>query len=794
MKQIPEKIMALLRDRGYLRENESSWEDLSRRVAKALASAEKECDKEKYEEEFYRLLSNQKFVNSTPTLMNAEAGNMGGLSSCFVIDVRDDLAGIHEAMGKCAKIYQYNGGVGFDISPLRPARAPLGTARGFAGGPVAFMSEFNEGARVATLYNERKSATKIDMQVWHPDVHKFIHCKDDGQSLTLMNISVSITDKFMEAVKNDEDWQLIFPDYEKCKDIYNAEWDGDIDKWISKGYPVKVYETLKARELFRELCESAWLRGDPGISFIDKLNVNNPNKHISRVTATNPCAEFNSIPYTSCCLGSFNLMAYTNEHGQIDMDALQHDIPIAVRMLDNVITLNKYPLPEIEKMTKENRSIGIGLMGLADVMYLKGIRYGSPESVEFVNDLFKFLTTTAEEASHYLSFERGSYVNWVGSSHDKKNIHMRNSDVTSIAPTGSISTICGVSSSIEPNFGLVYERHTADDRVFFIVNPIFERALKDAGLYHESLMKKISDNHGSCVGIPEIPEWMQKVFVTTHDVTPKEHIEVCAAVQANISLSVSKTVNLPNSATVEDVAEIYMYAYDKGMLGITVYRDGCRDSQVLTTGASYKKDKQEDEEKSELVSAEDAYQWGELLKPSKSIIGLKRKLRTGCGSVHFKVYFDLENGGHITDVYADRGGGGGCVSLLSTTSRLISRSLRLGDTPEKVAEDLQDTLPCTSYSHRRGSGKETSPGFNCASSMGKALVEMNHEFHTKFYPLLRGGAPVVIDDDEDDEPETIESPVVEKVTSRKTCPECKSELASDGGCTYCPSCGYSKCG
>jgi len=791
MSEIRDDVMKMLRERGYLRENEHTWNDLARRVAKALASAEEEKDRQYWEDEFYKLLSKRKFVNSTPTLMNAEAGNMGGLSSCFIIDIKDDLAEIHKAMGKCAKVYQYNGGVGFDISPLRPARSPLGTARGYAGGPVAFMSEFNEGARVATLYNERKSATKIDLQVWHPDIHTFIHCKDDGKSLTLMNISVSITDKFMEAVKNDDDWNLVFPDFEWNKEIYDAEWDGDLEKWLSKGYPIKVYETLKARDLFRELCESAWLRGDPGISFYDALNRNNPNKHIARVGATNPCAEFNSIPYTSCCLGSFNLMEYMREDDSFDMSALLKDVPTAVRILDNVITLNKYPLPEIEAMTKANRSIGIGIMGLADVMYKLGIRYGSQKSIDFTSFLLSSITQTAKEASHVLSFERGTYPNWKGSDFEREGYPVRNSDFTSIAPTGSISTICGVSSSVEPNFGLVYERHTADNRVFYNVNPIFEAALRAEGLYSEELLKKINENHGSCVGIDEVPKHLQEIFVTTHDVTPMEHIAICAAVQKSISLSVSKTVNLPHSATVEDVGNAYMTAYESGMVGITVYRDGCRESQVLRTGASYKNSdngKKGVEMSETVVDGVEMYRWGTVIPSSDNVIGLKRKLRTGCGSVHVQCFFDADTG-RMVEVYADRGGLGGCTALLSAVSRLISRSLRLGDVPEDINAQLQKTLLCGSFSRSRGAGKQVSPGFSCASAIGRAIIEMNNQMKSIFAtPIASSTAEG--SESEDAKPD-IRLPF--KVVSRQ-CPECKCELANDGGCVFCPVCGWSKCG
>lgn len=784
-KELPDFILTLLKDRGYFHEGETTWEDLSLRVAKALASCEKESVRQKWQDEFYRLLSTRRFVNSTPTLMNADEKDMGGLSSCFIIDVKDDLMAIHEAIGKCAKIYQYNGGVGFDISPLRPAMAPLGTAHGSAGGPVAFMEEFNAAARAATLYNHRKSATKIDMQVWHPDIQAFIHCKDDGVSLTLMNISVSIPDRFMEAVEKDESWDLVFPDYEHMnKAVYNAEWDGDLEKWRSKGYPVKVYKTLRARDLMREIAESAWRRGDPGVNFYDHMNLKNPNKHIGRVSGTNPCAEFNSLPYTSCCLGSFNLMAYAGENGNFDFDALESDVPVALRMLDNVITLNRYPLPEIERMTKANRSVGIGIMGFADLMYRLKIPYDEIDASSCLRDILTIIQDAAAEASRALAEERGVYPNYLGSTHAKQGEPVRNSDFTSIAPTGSISTICGVSSSIEPNFGLVYERHTADGRTFYIVNPEFEAWLKANDLYSDELLKAISRDHGSCQHIDAIPDEMKQVFVTAHDLTPDEHIAMTAEAQDVISLSVSKTVNLPHEAKVEDVEATYRKAYESGLLGVTVYRDGCRADQVLTTGSSYA-DASSQPSSAEAPTEAKASSplWGQVMAVNDHVVGFKRKLHTGCGTLHVQAFFDLDTG-RMVEVFADRGGSGGCTALLSTVSRLISRALRLGDDVDELFGQLQRTLPCYTYGRAKGSGKDVSPGFSCASAIAFAMKDMQVQFDSLAFEEAQVPGP-----DSEDEPD---SPPVH-APAMGSCPECGSTLTPDGGCAVCPACGYSKC-
>lgn len=710
--------------------------------------------------------------------MNADCEHGGGLSSCFVIDIRDSVDGIFKAQSECARIYQYNGGVGFDISPLRPAKAPLTTAKGFAGGAVTFMQNFNAVADSMTRYNSRKSATKIDMQVWHPDIHEFIHCKDDGTSLPLMNISVGISDAFMKAVAADADWQLMFPDYERDKDLYNDKWDGDLEKWMQAGYPVKVYETLKARDLFREIAESAWKRGDPGVIFTNALNKKNPNKHIGKVKTSNPCAEFNSIPYTSCCLGSFNLTKYIDQEGHLDISArsIRHDVETAVRMLDNVITVNKYPLEEIKTMTQANRSIGIGVMGLADALYKMGIPYGSKESIQLTGNVIANITRLAQDSSRSLAEERGTYKNYPGSYWDAINIPMRNSDVTSTAPTGSISTICGVSSSIEPNFGLVYTRQTVEGNKLFVVNPVFAEELKKRGLYSDELLQKIGENHGSCQGITEIPEDMRRVYVTAHDLTPSQHIAMTAAVQSNISLSVSKTVNLPNSTTVDDVLRVYQEAFDIGLLGITVYRDGCRDNQVLTTGAS--------NVNQETQSDERGLEWGDVIQSDDHVVGQKRKVRTACGNLHVLAYFD-QGTGRVIELFTNRGGQGGCTALQSALSRMISRCLRLGDTPEAIQEQLQSTLQCPHWQaaniKRLADGKEPlSAGFSCASAIGGAIMSMQQEMNEE-----------ICDDDDAREDQ---APVERRRYSRPECPQCGQELANDGGCMVCNACGWSKCG
>jgi len=789
---------ALLEKRNYFHEGESEWKDIARRVAKALAAVEKEDIRAEWEEQFYELIATQKFIPSSPILMNADVENGGGLSSCFVIEIKDSVEGIFEAMRECAKIYQYNGGVGFDISTLRPAKAPLTTAKGYAGGPVAFLKNFNDVAESMTIYNSRKSATMICMQAWHPDIYEFIHCKDDGVSLSLMNISVSLSDEFMMAVANDDVWDLKFPDYVYDKVIYHNLWNGDLARWGDIEGRMVTYKTVRARDLFREIAESAWKRGDPGILFSDMLNMKNPNKHIDSVRSTNPCGEFNSIPYTSCCLGSFNLTKYDN----LPYDIPERDVETAVRMLDNVITANAYPLDKIWMRTCGNRSIGIGVMGLADVLYSDKIRYGSAYAIHVTEKILKHISGIACAYSNHLAGIKGEYPNYPRSTWDEIHCSMRNSDVTSIAPTGFISTIAGVSSSVEPNFGLVYTRTTAEGDKFHVINKIFEEELRKRGLYSDDLIQKISDNHGSCQGIPEVPEDMRDVFVTAHDVTPFEHIAMTAAVQRNIDLSVSKTVNLPNSATVDDVMNIYQMAFEEGLIGVTVYRDGCRDNQVLTAGLPHIAATEPNiagittTRVRHDLSADDFLSWGTVIQCDDHVIGKKRKVRTACGNLHVLAFFDPSSG-KILELYTNRGGQGGCTALQSSLSRLISRAFRLGDTPEAINDQLQSTLQCpnwTAANMRRIDAGELplSKGFSCASAIGAAIMEMQKEINDELsdydsLPDNDDGADYLAIDARQAQWEATD------MKFKYNCPECGEPLSGDGGCLVCNSCGWSKC-
>jgi ribonucleoside-diphosphate reductase alpha chain len=712
--------------KNYFKENENCWEDVCKRVCTAIVQAEDERDRTDIYKYFYSMMTNMEFIPSSPCLMNAGTQSQQ-LSSCFIISIDDNIESIYNAKAEMAKIFQKNGGVGFNISALRPANSVVQTSKGYSCGAIGFMEEFNLTADIVTRNNARKGAIKIDMNDWHPDIFDFISCKDDTTKLTRMNISVSASNKFMNAVKNDSDWDLKFPDYESMdKEIYHSEWHGDIDDWEEKGYPVKIYKTIKARELYNAIMEHAWRTGEPGISFRDIMNADNPNPKLGKISSTNPCSEFCSIPYNSCNLGSINLSKFINEDGIFDGERLRDAIYYSVRFLDDMITINQLPLEKIDKVTKSVRSIGLGTMGLADALYMMKITYGDNTSIDVINQLYDFIRKTAKESSTLLAKERGTYPEYKDSVFEEQGVEIRNSNFLSIAPNGSISFIANTSGGLEPNFALVYTRLTNDGTKYHIVNPILEKWLKDNGMYTEEMLNKISDNHGSCLGIKELPQY----FVTAQDVTPSEHVSVVAEIQKYVDLAASKTVNLPNDAKVSDIYEVYMKAWEKGIKGLTVYRDGSRENQTLST-----ENKKEEAPKEE-ISIEEKLPWGTVIEADDNVIGLKRKLITGCGSLHCTAFFDPVSG-ELVETYFSKGSSGGCQQFMVGLSRTISLLARAGVDINTIVDQLNSCGTCPSYAIRTATKHDTSKGACCPMAIGNALLDMYKEMHDRLYSKRR---------------------------------------------------------
>ena len=552
----------LLRDEtGKVRETPAQ---MFRRVAKTIASVEKAygySDKEirKFEEEYYRMMFNLEFLPNSPTLMNAGT-EIGQLSACFVIPVEDSIKSIFEGVLYMALIHKSGGGTGFSFSKLRPKGDIVKSTEGIASGPVSFMRVYDVATDVIKQGGKRRGANMGILRVDHPDIFEFITAKAREGFLTNFNLSVAATDEFMKAVENDEMFELVNPRTNK------------------------VVKKIKAREIWHSIVFMAWKTGDPGVIFIDEINRHNPTPHVGVIEATNPCGEQPLLPFESCNLGSINL-AKMVEDGKINWDKLGETVRKAVRFLDNVIDANKYPLPEIEKMTKANRKIGLGVMGFADMLIQLGIPYDSEEAVQTAEKVMKFITEEARKTSVELGEEKGSFPNFSGSVWEKKGYKaMRNATVTTVAPTGTISIIAGCSSGIEPLFAIAYIRNVMEGTQLLEVNPYFEQKTKEIGIYSKQLMEKVA-KYGSIQKMKEIPEDLKRVFVTALDIAPEWHVKMQAAFQKYTDNAVSKTVNLPHDATIKDVENVFWLAYKLKCKGITVYRYGSKKEQVLYIGA-----------------------------------------------------------------------------------------------------------------------------------------------------------------------------------------------------------------
>lgn len=532
---------------------------LFQRVAKNIAQADLKYhqDAKKSEKQFLEMMLTRDFMPNSPTLMNAGT-IIQQLSACFVLPVEDSMEEIFESLKNAAIIHKSGGGTGFSFSRLRPKGSPVGTTGGVASGPISFMKVFDAATNIIKQGGKRRGANMGVLKVDHPDIIDFITCKERDDIITNFNISVGITDSFMKAVKEDAAYDLINP---KTKTVYNQ---------------------LKAKRVFDLLCTMAWKNGDPGVIFLDRMNWprSNPTPTLGKIESTNPCGEQPLLPYESCNLGSINLANHIKDN-KIDWQKLKETVYLAVHFLDNVIDMNCFPIPKITEMVNSNRKIGLGVMGFADMLIKLKIPYNSGDALQLAEEIMRFIDKEAKAASTVLAKTRSTFPNFKQSLYDDNNPEnkVRNATRTTIAPTGSISIIAGCSSGIEPLFAISFLRKTPQFELLE-VNPLFEELARQEGFYTEELMKKIAKK-GSIQDIEEVPEPIRKVFVTAMDLLPEDHVRIQAAFQRHTDNAVSKTVNFPFTATVEDVAKVFLLAYDLGCKGITIYRDGSRDLQVL---------------------------------------------------------------------------------------------------------------------------------------------------------------------------------------------------------------------
>ncbi len=721
-------------ERRYLKKDKQgnvveTPEQMFRRVARAIASAEliydSKADTKATEDEFYRLMANLDFLPNSPTLMNA-GRELGQLSACFVLPIKDSMESIFDAVKYTALIHKSGGGTGFSFSQLRPERDRVGSTGGIASGPVSFIKAFDTATDVIKQGGTRRGANMGILNVDHPDILKFITAKEDMKALNNFNISVALTAKFMEAVNAGTDYDLVNP---RTKESVGR---------------------LNAKEVFDQIGDMAWKTGEPGIVFIDRINDDNPTPHLGRIESTNPCGEQPLLPYESCNLASINLAKMvrdTNGAAEIDYPRLARTVRSAVRFLDNVIDVNKFPLKQIEEKTKLTRKIGLGVMGFADMLVSLGIPYDSEEALKVAEQVMADISNEANEASIELAKERGVFPAFEGSKYADENLRVRNATRTTIAPTGTLSMIAGCSSGIEPLFALSYTKTVLDGTPFVEVNPYFEEAARNGGFYSEELMKKLAD--GTHLGdIDGVPEEIKRLFVTAHEITPEWHVKMQAAFQKSTHNAVSKTINFPHAATRDDVARAYRLAYEEGLKGITIYRDRSRDMQVLTTG-----NKEPKTEESATRTPR---------KRAKVTTGITERVNTGCGALYISVNSD-EYG--ICEVFSNLGKAGGCASAqLEATCRLISLALRSGVDVASVVKQLRG-IRCPSIAWEQGKSI-----LSCADAIASVL-----EKHVS----------------SDDKPRLEDYGLAKNLAGQ--CPECSNMLIYQEGCYHCLACGYTKC-
>lgn len=709
-----------------------------------------------YNEEIKQLIIDKKFLFAGRILANRGMDKLGKkitYSNCYVIPpVEDSIESIYDTCAKLARTYSYSGGCGVDISKLRPRGMKVNNASNSTTGAVSFMDTFSQVTGTIGQ-NGRRGALMLSINCDHPDLEEFIEIKNDLTRVTKANISVRVNDDFMRAAIHDLDWELYF-----------KTEHGD-----------EMRKVVKAKKLFKLLCKNNWSMAEPGILFWDRIENYNllsedENFHYAGV---NPCAEEPLPAGGSCLLGSINLAAYV-ENKEFKSEEFINDIHVIVKGMNDVLDqgLPLHPLAIQRETVRDLRQIGIGVMGIADMLIKLELQYDTKEAQEFCDQLGFIMANEAIYASALLAKKYGPYPKYNDKVLESEFIRsnttietyeaveqygLRNSQILTIAPTGTLSTMLGISGGIEPIFSLSYTRKTeslhGEDRYYKVFTPIADKYMKDHGLTEEE----------------ELPSF----FVTAQNINPFRRVEMQGVWQKHIDASISSTLNLPNETTVEDVEVLYIYAWENGLKGMTIFRDGCDRAAILTTSKPEEKKKEEivEEKKDEVAR-------GVVVPTSDDVIGLKKKLSGGCGSLHLQVYFDKTTG-KMTEVFINKGGSGGCNSNLNALSRMISIALRAGVDVKDVVDQLGSTISCPSFASSRAKGISLSPGSSCAGAVGKALIDLDKEFQ-KMWRLM-----IIAETEEVEE---------QNVMGLKECPECgEKTLQMAGGCMQCSNCGYSKC-
>lgn len=808
-------------------------EEMFWRIAWHVADTENNLESvEETAKAYYKMLVTKTFFPNSPTFTGAGTP-LGQLAACFVLPVSDDMGraadGIFSTLRNAALIQQTGGGNGFNFSRLRPRGSMVNTSAGEATGPVGFLKVYDHAFGEIAQGGTRRGANMGILRVDHPDVKDFIHCKTNENAITNFNISLGITDAFMRAVEADANWDLRFPD------VHSPDYKlsiGTIDSIERAGVPIKVHQTVKARELFDDFVAQAHHNGEPGALFLDAANRSNPVPHLYDLEATNPCGEQWLGPYENCCLGSINLAEHLGKDGTVDWESLRHTTELATDFLDHVVDKNAYvsAVPELRKSALNARRIGLGIMGLADLMYHCGIRYGSDESLEFCGQVMEFVRFHAMKTSVKLAQEKGPFPAITGSIYDSANLRwtpptplepytrdwhrptinwdeivegirqhgIRNAAQTTVAPTGTIGTVAGCEGyGCEPVFALAYVRHVNDhgtDLMLNYVSPHFQAALDAANLKEEvtaQIIEKVLE-HGSCQDIEQLPQHIRQVFVVSADVTASEHIRIQAALQRFVDNSLSKTINFPAGTTEEEVKNAFMYAWKLGCKGITVYITGSRDKVVLETKATMQAREGTPEPAPQLPSlyGEDVESqlrlWKDTKKPRpRTLHGYTYSIETPLGKAFITIN---ENGGNQPfEVFINTAKAGSETAAHSEAmGRLISYILRIAS-PVEPRERLKITMD-----QLAGIGGGRSLGFgpnrvrSLPDGIAKALDDYLYQQHwEKEHPVVER---------EPKEQLTIPGINPETRALGELCPECgQATLINEEGCSKCYTCGYSEC-
>ncbi len=797
-------------------------EEMFWRVAYHVAKVEEEwgMNVKNRTVEYYHLLSSKKFFPNSPTFTGAGTP-LGQLAACFVLPIADDMgrksAGIFQTLRDAALIQQTGGGNGFSFSRLRPKDSMVKTSAGRATGPVGFLRVYDHAFGEVAQGGSRRGANMGVLRVDHPDVEEFIECKTNENHITNFNISVGITDAFMTAVKNDEDWNLRFPDLSEVKE---RNFDGTLEQAEAAGITIQTYKTVRARDLFNKIVKQAHHNGEPGMLFLDAANRDNPVPHLYPLESTNPCGEQWLGPYENCCLGSVNLNEHCAENNMVDWESLRQSVVTATRFLDDVVEANGYvpSVPQLKEAALKARRIGLGIMGLADLMYHVGVRYGSAEGQEFGSQVMEFVRYHAMKTSIELAEERGPFPAIQGSVYDMDDMQwkapkslmdyqhnwnmpqvkwdaitegikkhgIRNAAQTTVAPTGTIATVAACEVyGCEPVFALAYMRHVNDngkDLTLTYASPRFDAAMKKLGLGEEKRQEIVERvmNDGTCQNIIEIPQALRDTFVVSGDITADEHVRMQGALQAFVDNSLSKTVNFHENATEADVAQVYMMAWELGCKGITVYVTGSRDKVVLETKATAEKKAAPEAQVERRANPPETMWHGTKKSRPKALSGKTYNIETPVGKAFITIN---ENGGtQPFEAFVNTAKAGSEIAAVSEAiGRLISYILRMASPVAPVDRMREIIVQLLGI----GGGRSLGFGANRVRSLPDGIGQILDQYLNEKNGIVTSEVKLNGNGHE---------PHAHGMKIGDLCPECgEAAVVNEEGCRKCYACGFSEC-